>query len=58
MAAFEQLGHAVKVEHLLLEVLDHDGSKYTSLRTNNWLFSLVIKSWIKNDASISRYNIG
>ena len=29
MEAFAQLGHAVKVEHLLLEVLDHEGSKDT-----------------------------
>ena len=27
MAYFAQLDHAVKVEHLLLEVLDHEGSK-------------------------------
>ena len=58
MEAFTQLGHDVKVAHLLLEVLDHEGSKDTSLRPNTESFSLVIKSWIINDARSSRYNIG
>ena len=58
MAYFSQLGHAVKVGHLLLEVLDHKGSKDTLLRPNTYFFSLVIKSWITNYASSSRYNIG
>ena len=34
MSAFAELGHAVKLEHLLLEVLDHEGIKDTSLRPN------------------------
>ena len=58
MADFSQLGHTVKVEHLLLEVLYHEGSKDTLLCPNTVSFSLVIKSWITNDASSSRYNIG
>ena len=51
MAYFARLGQAVKFEHLLLEVLEHEGSKDKLLRTNDESFSLVIKSWIKNDAS-------
>ena len=43
MAVFAQLDHAVKVEHLLLEVLDHKGSKDTSLRPDNELLYLVKK---------------
>ena len=58
MAAFSQLGHAVKVKHLLLELLNHEGSKYTLLSPNYESFSLVIKSLIKNHTSSSRYNIG
>ena len=58
MADFAQLGHAIKAEHLLLEVLDHEGSKYTLLLPNTESFYLVIKSWITNDASSYRYNIG
>ena len=58
MADFIQLGHAVKVEHLLLELLDHDQSKDTPLRPNNGSIFLVIMSWITNDASSSGYNIG
>ena len=58
MEAFAQLGHTVKFNHLMLDVLDHEGSKDTSLRPNTDSFSLVIKSWITNDASSSRYNIG
>ena len=58
MAVFAQLGHAVKVEYLLLEVLDHNGIKDTLLRPNTESLSLFIKSWITNDASRYRYNIG
>ena len=58
MAAFAQLGHAVKFENLLLEVTDHEGSKYTSLLSNTESFSLVIELLITNDAISSRYNIG
>ena len=48
MAYFAQLGHAVKVGHLLLELLYHEGSKDTSLRPNTESLYLVIKSWITN----------
>ena len=41
MASFAQLGHAAKVKHLVLKVLDHEGSKDTSLRPNTEFF------WIK-----------
>ena len=58
MEAFAQLGHTVKFNHLMLDVLDHEGSKDTSLRPNTDSFSLVIKSWITNDAGRSRSNIG
>ena len=58
MADFAQLGHAVKSKHSLLEVLDHEVSKDTSLRPHTESLSLVIKSWITNDTSSSRYNIG
>ena len=58
MSYFSQLGYTVKVVHILLEVLDHEGSKDTLLRPNTDFFSLVIKSWITNYASSSRYNIG
>ena len=58
MADFAQLGYAVKVKHLLLEVIDQGWSKDKSLRPNTESFSLVIKSRITNDAISSIYNIG
>ena len=44
MTDFAQLGEAVKFEHLILEVLEHEGRKDTPLRPNTELLSLVIKS--------------
>ena len=58
MAYFSQLGHAVKVELLMSELLNHEVSKDTSLHPNTGLFSLVIDLLIKNGARSSRYNIG
>ena len=58
MTNFSQLGHAVKVKHLMLEVIDHEGIKDTSLRPSTESFSLFIKSWITNYARSSIYNIG
>ena len=58
MADFAQPGHAVKVKHLLLELLDHEVIKYISLRPNTESFSLVIELFKTNDASSSIYNIG
>ena len=57
MADFAQLGHAIKFKQLLIEVLDHDGSKDTSILPNTEFFSLVIELLITNDAGRSRYNI-
>ena len=58
MVPFSQLVHTVKVKHLLFKVLDHNRSKDTLLRPNKESLFLVINSWITNDASSSRYNIG
>ena len=58
MADFAHLGHTVKVKHLMVDVLDHKGSKDTSLRPNTDSFSLVIKSWITNGAGSSISNMG
>ena len=54
---FAQLFHAIKVKHLQLEVIYHEGSKDALLCPNIESFSLVIKSWITNDAISSRCNI-
>ena len=51
-------GHTVKVEHLILEVLDHEGRKDALLRPTTESLSLVIKPHITNYVSSSRYNIG
>ena len=42
MAAFSQLGQTVKVEDLLLEVLDHKGRKDTIITSK---YSVVLLSY-------------
>ena len=56
MSYFSQLGYTVKVVHILLEVLDHEGSKDTLLRPNTEYLYLFIKSCITNDTRSSIYS--